>query len=605
MLAAVRRSLSFLSPRQRGIYFALVIARALSAIFDLIGIALIGVIAAYAATRVDGGANAPDTVLGIPVPDGLESNLFFIVLTALGVFLLKAIIAIALSRTLVYFIARREVENAQRIVEHLLRGSLDGVRRYSKAELQYAATGATTAAFTGILNNVATLFSEGFLLLAIAVTFFVINPVAAIAAVAYFALLVLLIQTFVGRRLRLAGNEAADGTVETSGILSDSVDTFREIYVLGRQRYFITILRTARAKLARSSATYAFYAAMPRYVIETGLILGVVVFAGILVLNGSVASGLVTLGVFLTGGVRIMASLLPLQTAAAAIKITTEQAKSAHALLEAARGETSLLDTAPADPRGSSRAATPALPVTISGVGFRYPGTSGDAIDKVTLTIAAGSYAALIGPSGAGKTTLVDLLLGLLLPQRGTVKIGGLAPAELREKSPGVLSYVPQKPGMVSGTIAQNIALGIAREEVDQVLLDRVIDEAFLRELVDSLPDGSETLVGKQADGFSGGQIQRIGLARALYAQPRVLILDEATSGLDASSEAFIGKTLAALHGEVTVLVIAHRLSAVQHADTVFVMEAGKLTAAGEFSELRRTVPMVAEYVKLMSFEEQ
>jgi ATP-binding cassette subfamily C protein len=433
----------------------------------------------------------------------------------------------------------------------------------------------------------------------------VINPVAAVAAIAYFAMLVFLIQTFVGRRLRLAGNEAADGTVETSGILSDSIDTFREIYVLGRQHYFVRMVRDARSKLARSSATYAFYAAMPRYVIETGLILGVVVFAGILVLSGSVAEGLVTLGVFLTGGVRIMASLLPLQTAAAAIKITTEQSRSAHALLAEARDDLSLLDTPPADPTGSVRAALPALPVDVAGAAFRYSGSPRDAISDVTLSIAAGSYAALIGPSGAGKTTLVDLLLGLVVPSDGTVRIGGRAPDELRDSSPGVLSYVPQKPGMVSGTIAQNIALGVEPGEVDLSLLERVIDDSFLRELIDSLPDGSETQVGKQADGFSGGQIQRIGLARALYAQPRVLILDEATSGLDASSEAFIGKTLAALHGEVTVLVIAHRLSAVQHADTVFVIEGGRITAQGEFAELRRSVPMVAEYVKLMSFEEQ
>jgi ATP-binding cassette subfamily C protein len=158
---------------------------------------------------------------------------------------------------------------------------------------------------------------------------------------------------------------------------------------------------------------------------------------------------------------------------------------------------------------------------------------------------------------------------------------------------------------MVTGTIADNIALGIAEDDIDRALLEEVIDAAFLRELVDSLPDGAHTDLGKQSDGLSGGQIQRIGLARALYARPKVLILDEATSGLDASSEAYIGRTLAALHGRVTVLVIAHRLSAVQHADTVFVMEDGRITAQGSFAELRKTVPMVAEYVKLMSFEEQ
>jgi ATP-binding cassette subfamily C protein len=601
MLAAVRRSLSLLSRRQRIIYFALLIARALGALLDLIGIVLVGLIAAFAATRVGTEPGEPVAILGIQLPAFTDDDLVVVVLVVLGVFLAKAVYAITLSRTLTAFIARREVENAQRIVEHLLTGSLTDVKRFSKAEVQYAATGGATAAFTGVLNNFATIVSEGFLLIAIASTFFVVNPVAAIAAVAYFALLVFLIQAFIGRRLRLAGNEAAAGTVETSTVLSDVLDTFREISVLGRQRRFVMIMRDARARLAGSSATYAFYAAMPRYIIETGLILGVVVFAGILVLSGSVADGLVTLGVFLTGGVRIMASLLPLQTAVAALKITSEQSKSAYELLDAAR------ERGPALLSGATRErmGTAALAVAIAKASYRYPGTEREVLSDATLSITAGAYAALIGPSGAGKTTLVDLLLGLIVPQSGEVTIGGEPPHELREREPGALSYVPQKPGMVTGTIADNIALGIEEDDIDRALLEEVIDAAFLRELVDSLPDGAHTELGKQSDGLSGGQIQRIGLARALYARPKVLILDEATSGLDASSEAYIGRTLAALHGRVTVLVIAHRLSAVQHADTVFVMEDGRITAQGSFAELRKTVPMVAEYVKLMSFEEQ
>ena len=129
--------------------------------------------------------------------------------------------------------------------------------------------------------------------------------------------------------------------------------------------------------------------------------------------------------------------------------------------------------------------------------------------------------------------------------------------------------------------------------------------DAFLGDFIDSLPEGLNTSVGKQADSLSGGQIQRIGLARALYVQPRLLILDEATSGLDAASEAFIGRSLAALQPAVTLIVIAHRLSTVQHADVVHVVENGAITASGRFAEVKRSVPMVAEYVKLMSFDEQ
>jgi ABC-type multidrug transport system fused ATPase/permease subunit len=243
------------------------------------------------------------------------------------------------------------------------------------------------------------------------------------------------------------------------------------------------------------------------------------------------------------------------------------------------------------------------LSIEIAGANYRYPGDDHDTLHGISLKVAPGAHVAIIGPSGAGKTTLVDLILGLVHPDSGTVRIGGIEPNELRKIRPGAVSYVPQKPGMVSGTIAENIALGVKPDEIDSVLLQKVIDDAYLRDFIDALPEGVETSVGKQVDSLSGGQIQRIGLARALYAQPQLLILDEATSGLDAGSEAFVSATLAKLQGQVTVIVIAHRLSTVQHSDIVHVMENGRITASDSFKRLQATVPMVAEYVKLMSFD--
>lgn len=216
-----------------------------------------------------------------------------------------------------------------------------------------------------------------------------------------------------------------------------------------------------------------------------------------------------------------------------------------------------------------------------------------------------GQNVAIIGPSGAGKTTLVDLILGLLTPQVGSVMVNDVSPAVLLDKMPGIISYVPQKPGLVAGTIAQNIALGLEEHQIDYELVREALERAHLSEFVDSLPEGVHTSVGKQADALSGGQIQRLGLARALYEKPRLIVLDEATSALDAGAEAIISNTLNSFAGDVTVIVIAHRLSTVQHSDVVYLMEDGHVTASGSFAELRKTVPMVAEYVKLMSFDEE
>jgi ABC-type multidrug transport system fused ATPase/permease subunit len=168
---------------------------------------------------------------------------------------------------------------------------------------------------------------------------------------------------------------------------------------------------------------------------------------------------------------------------------------------------------------------------------------------------------------------------------------------------PGLLGYVPQKPGMTSGTIAQNIALGVSLEEVDNSKLQKSIDESHLADVIDSLPEGLDTHIGKRRDELSGGQLQRIGLARALYRQPSLLVMDEATSALDADSENEINKAIDDLRGKVTVILIAHRLNTVQRSDVVFLVEDGKITASGSFPELLRSNNTVKKLAALMAIE--
>lgn len=605
MFAAARTSLGFMTASERLVYYTLVIARALVGILDVLGIFLVGVVASIGASKFGGGAEGePTSILGFELPVLDESGMFLLVVITLAVFVVKAVIAISLSRVLTRFIARIEGRNANALADHLLRGSLERAKRLSKAEFQYAITESTMWSFTGVLNNIASIVSESFLLVIVAAAFFIVDPIVAIVAIVYFAAIVFGMQGFIGRMLKRAGNDAAEGTVETTLAVSDTLDTFREISVLAKQDLFLGRIHTSRMRLAHSGSTLQFLAGMPRYVVETALILGVVLFVGQMLLFGDLAAGLATLGIFLAGAVRIMGSILPLQTAVAALKINVERSQLAQGLLAEVRDAQAEASARPVAETPTLEPTGP-LGVLITDADYSYTGDDHTTLGGISLEIPAGQYAAVIGPSGAGKTTLVDVILGLITPQAGTVRIGGIEPNLLRTIAPGAVSYVPQKPGLVSGTIAENIALGVAAGDIDHELLQKAVDAAYLGDFIRSLPNGLETSVGKQADALSGGQIQRIGLARALYVQPRLLILDEATSGLDAGSEAFIGDTLRALHGQVTVIVIAHRLSTVQHADVVHVVESGAIVASGDFPTVKKTVPMVAEYVKLMSFDEE
>ncbi|WP_162257708.1 ABC transporter ATP-binding protein [Agromyces sp. Root81] len=575
--------------------------RTLSGLLDVAGVFLIGIIATIGATQA-GAEGVPLEFLGVSIATITTDSILWLVLLVLVVFVGKSALAIYLSRKLAFHIAAVETRNAREISEYLLHGSLDDAKRFSKAEFQFAVTGSTSAAFSGLLNAMATIVSEGFLLVVISIAFFLVDPVAAFFAIAYFVGIALTIQGFIGRVLKRAGRDGTEGMIGSTNVISDSLDSFRELAVMGKQDFYIGRLAQARAQLARSSATFAFMGGMPRYIIETALIVGVVALVAQQFLTNGLATGVVVLGVFLTGGMRIMASLLPLQNSFVQIKVYLEQANLAQSLLrETGRKTTSPSTESTVDLVELHRDG---LPVFIDKADFAYPGEVHNALDQVSIEVPSGSFAAIIGPSGAGKTTLVDLLLGLVMPDQGTVSIGPATPLELRYLAPGLISYVPQKPGMVSGTIAENIAIGHEARDIDRDRLRRVIEAANLAEFIDSLPEGADTSVGKQVNSLSGGQIQRIGLARALYTEPRLLIMDEATSALDAGSEAFISASLRKLHGHVTVVVIAHRLSTVQHADNVYVMEDGRVTANGDFKTLTRTVPMVAQYVKLMAIDE-
>jgi ATP-binding cassette subfamily C protein len=166
------------------------------------------------------------------------------------------------------------------------------------------------------------------------------------------------------------------------------------------------------------------------------------------------------------------------------------------------------------------------------------------------------------------------------------------------------MAYVPQRPGLVSGTLVENIALGLPKDAIDYDRVASALQKARLEEFVSELPDGVHTRLGKNVDSLSGGQVQRLGLARALYTNPKLIVLDEATSALDAEAEASISENIRNIGDDTTVIVIAHRLSTVQRADVVHVIDNGELLASGTFKQLRKTVPMIQEYVRLMSFDE-
>jgi ABC-type multidrug transport system fused ATPase/permease subunit len=236
----------------------------------------------------------------------------------------------------------------------------------------------------------------------------------------------------------------------------------------------------------------------------------------------------------------------------------------------------------------------------IKNLNFSYGDEDRLVLQDINLDICEGETLAIVGPSGAGKSTLVDLLLGLYSPISGTIEVSGVAPQLAVKAWPGAVAYVPQNVSLISGSIAENVALGYSKEEIDLVRVGECLEISQLSEYIEALPDGIETQVGESALQMSGGQLQRLGIARAIYTQPKMLVLDEATSALDGKTEMDVSEAILSLRGKITIALIAHRLSTVLKADRIVYLEDGKIISIGNFEQVKAEIPEFANQAKLM-----
>ena len=572
---------------------------------DIIAVGLMGLLGAITATGLSGQNFA---IFGFTLPQPTAANVITLVALVAGLFILKGGLGILFARWTAVFLAQVEIKNSAKVARYLFSGSLQRLREYSRAEIGFLVGQSTNATFSGVLGAMTTLVIEGSLFLSIFIVFVAVDPIAALIIALYFAVLVFLLQATTAKKYLASGRNIQAGSVQTGSSILEMVDGFREIAVLSKQDFFLSRFLEAKKLSARTGVTLQILKSLPRYIAEAGLIVGALGFVVWQLSRGSLGEGLLALGIFLAGSFRMMGAILPLQQIWNELRIMQKWVTTAQEVLVQLRDTPELLDASIYAPTHlestvGERDPRQGLGVVLDNVSFQHLGAASQTIDRVSFSAPAGSYIAIVGPSGAGKTTLVDIILGLYKPDSGNVSVDGVEPEALREEHPGLMSYVPQKPGLVTGSIADNVALGLSETERDEEAIWAALEGAQLAEHVRRIPDTIHANLGSHSDALSGGQIQRLGLARALYTKPNLIVLDEATSALDAATEASIAGAIRSLGGDTTVIVIAHRLSTIQHADQVHVMENGRILDSGTFKEVRKRVPMIEEYVKLMSFD--
>ena len=603
MLKSIKLSLSFLTGIEKLVWFSLVVARSTLAFFDIAAIAAIGYLATSLGSIASLGVRPKIEFAGISLPAVTSETIPLLTAIIIGLFVVKSLLNIALSGWAVFFVAKIETKAAKRIAEIRLRGNLADAREYSLEEMMYAVTSGTANAFTSLLNSVNSIFSEGVLFVSLIVMGIIfVDSSATLAALLYFGAVAVGIQFVIGPLTLKAQVKNFDSSIKLTTSISNLIAVFRELTVSGKKDMFLGDIYSAKMISTNTSAKSGFLLTLPRHIIEVALILGISLFLLAQLFSGDIASSAGTIGVFLAGAFRLTTALLPLQASFLAIKTALPSAKIAHDILqglpELVDGETKNLNTG----RPITLIEQP-IGAVFEDVTFSYPDSPAPALVNLNFTIEPGSQTALMGPSGAGKSTIADMLCLLLTPSSGRV-FQIIKSSKSESSIGGRVSYVPQKPGMISGTILENVALGVEPESVDRDEVISALQAAHLGTLIKELPEGIDTSLGKLKDSLSGGQMQRLGLARAIFSKPNLLVMDEATSALDAESESEIQKTLEEMRGRVTVVVIAHRLNTIQHADKVILLEDGKVTDSGTFKELIARNPSVEKVVDLMRIDE-
>jgi len=579
--ASYSRILDLIGPGQRRRFGLLVGLMLLAGLLEFAGVAMILPFLAVVASPdviASGG-----TLATLRETLGFETRLGFLQFLGLGVFavLMLGIAARALTAYMLTLFWRQTAMNlglgllrrylAQPYEWYLGQHSAD-LGKTVLEEVHDVVVGSVKPGMQVIANGIIVLFLVGLLL--------VVEPVGALLMSVFLLGCFGLIHWSMRSRLARIGHDRRIAKRQKHQITREAINGIKEVKVLGLEADYLERFLDPSARVVRHQATVTLVGEMPRFALEA------LAFGGMLLLTlflmwsrgGAIDEALPVLGAFAFAGLRLMPTVQQLFRDLAEMRFSQPALEGLHADLTAPD---------PSEPADTGPALPFARSLTLSGVRYRYPGAERDALRGLDIEIAAGTSVGLVGPTGAGKTTVLDILLGLIQPHEGTMSVDGVSvTAANAARWRRNVGYVPQSIFLVDDTIAANIAFGVPPGAIDREAVEAAGRLARLDEVVAGLPDGYDTMIGEAGVRLSGGQRQRIGIARALYRDPDMVIFDEATSALDTVTERAVIDAIRALKGRKTILMVTHRLGTVAGCDRIFVLRGGQLEAEGDYGAL-------------------
>lgn len=599
--STIARSTRILSDDDQKKVLAVIILQICMSGLDLLGVVSIGLLGALSVTGLQ--AQEPSMQVESALKLLHISNFPFqtqaLVLGACALFLLvgRTILSIYFTRKILFFLSRRGANISSNLISRLLSQSLLVVQARTTQETLYAVTTGVSLITIQVLGTSVVLISDLSLLVVMAVGLFILDPTTALGSLAVFGFIGFLLFRFMHVRAGALGLESSVLNVASNEKIVEVFGSYRESVVRNRRDFYSREIGQLRFRLADTLAEMSFMPYVSKYVIETAVVVGALLLGAVQFMLQDAEHAVATLAIFLAAGTRIAPAVLRVQQASILVRSSLGASKPTLDLIDEL-GDAPLIENVDDSVDVMHEGFKPEIQV--KGVSLTYPNKTSPAISDITLAFSVGTSVAFVGPSGAGKTTIIDVLLGVLNPDEGQVLISGLPPLIAVAKWPGAVSYVPQDVVIAAGTIRDNVALGYPSIFATDELVMSALKIAQLDEFVANLPQGLDTQVGERGAKISGGQRQRLGIARAMFTRPLLLVLDEATSALDSDTEANISEAIHTLRGSTTVLMIAHRLSSVRNADIVVYFSEGKILATGTFEEVRLAIPDFDRQAMLM-----
>ena len=570
-------------------------------LLDILAITLIGVIGALGVSYVAGFA-LPEWVVKVlrylKLDDfSIEQTLILVSALTAFLFVTKSISSVFINFRVFRFLSIRQAAISTKLSKQLSEAPYQFIKKQNPQNLIYAATDGVNNLVIGVLGNFFTGIAEFLLLFLIVLLLFILNPLTAIFTLVFFALIAFSLHRLLGSVSVKYGDRFSIASILGRSQITTLMYAYKEIYVLGRSEFFTQRFNETRHESAFANAMSNWLQQMPKYIFEIALILGAASIIGFQVLQNSATGGISTLIVFLASATRLTPTLMRIQVALLQLRSYQPGAMITLELIKQLKNSPNKIDM-----HEVRHVLTNPPKIEFKNVNFKYQDGESETITDVSLTIPAKKVTAFAGVSGSGKTTLIDLLLGIYSPSTGEI-IFYDNEVHLKVKKVYGVSYVPQNPFIIDGTLTENIAIGIPSELIDKAAIDFAINASGLKSVVDSLAEGIDTNLGGLASRLSGGEKQRIAIARALYSKPKLLIIDEGTSALDGLTEQYITDSIFAMTNDMTIVLIAHRLSSIKNADVIYYMNKGLMKGSGSFDELRSKLPEFAEQVRLMNLD--